>query len=318
MSSVQQRSDLVVTDDLGLAHAELGTNAEELNNSLDLEGIGSRNLASENIIEVDRVKTNPGLVEKRSVQHPISRAAERSAQKLSEEGPVAATTQPTPALETAANVIKEGKLRVAKPVPVIETIAVEKTTERAQEQLSKTQQISVVSETSPNYTTAEALTFEAPAIPAHLLEKLNLQVSQIQSAQVIEPANDLSIQEPELLQAERTSMTVEQAMKLDLSLAKIGTGQTIKPLSFRGHSLSSGTMLDRLITAIANFIKRLEMRFISFLTRKRIERKALKAKPVKVVVPTEEDGLHQASFSNSLSRSRKKRSRWLERIKWGR
>jgi hypothetical protein len=311
MSSVQQRSDLVVTDDLGLAQAELGTNAAELNNSLDLEGIGSPNLAVENVIEVDRVKTNPGLVEKRSIQHPISRAAERSAQKLSEEGTVAAIAQPAPALETAPNVIKEGKLRVAKPVPVIETIAVEKTTEIAQE-------ISVVSETTQSYTTAEALTFETPAIPAHLLEKLNLQGSQIQSAQVIEPANDLSIQEPELLQAVRTSMTVEQAMKLDLSLSKIGTGQTIKPLSFRGHSLSSGTMLDRLITAIANFIKRLEMRFISFLTRKRIERKALKTKPVKVVLPTEEDGLHQASFSNSLSRSRKKRSRWLERLKWDR
>ena len=109
-------------------------------------------------------------------------------------------------------------------------------------------------------------------------------------------------------------MTLEQALKLDLSRAQIGTGAAPKQLSFRGHSIGSGTVLDRLITAIADFIKRLEMRFFSFLTRKRLERKTIKIKLAQEQ-EQEEDGLHLASFSRTLSKERRRRRRLVARFR---
>lgn len=109
-------------------------------------------------------------------------------------------------------------------------------------------------------------------------------------------------------------LTLEQALKLDLSRAKIGTGAATKQITFRGHSLGSGTMLDRLITAVADFIKKLEMRAFSFLDRKRLERKTVKINTPEAE-ELEDDGLHLQSFSRSLSRERRKRRRLFSRFR---
>lgn len=120
-----------------------------------------------------------------------------------------------------------------------------------------------------------------------------------------EPASEIEI---------APALTLEQAIKLDLSQAKIGTGTSTRQLSFRGHSLGSGTVIDRLITAIADFIKRLEMRFFSFLDRKRFERKTQKIKTV-TETEAEQEGLHLESFPSSLSHARRRRRRLFSRLK---
>lgn len=336
MSSVQQRNETIVTDDHGLDYADLGTSptAIETATSLDLEGVTTHDTEVDKVIQEERLKITPQEVRpspdysnKRSIQHPIARAAEKTTEKVVEESII--NTQSTKIAQeqlaektVVPNTIKEGRLRVAKPQQVATIIEVD--ARKPSEESSRNSRTVSVELEQPTVTAASQVTsLETPDIPIHLLEKLNLRSrptqsnnpqsnNQLEVSTVREESTFTSQEEPTLLQEYRPSLTVEQAMKLDLSLAKIGTGQKVKPLSFRGHKLSSGTLLDRLITAIADIIKRLEMRFVSFLTRKKLERK-----PVKVILPKEEEeeGLHLASFSNSLSRSRKKRNRWLERFK---
>ncbi len=353
MSSVQQRNEPVVTDDLELTYAELGSSPNELSTALDLEGVETFDSEIDAVIKAERLKIpspeskiNTEERTNRSVQHPIAHAAAKATQRVNEKPENTTNTEPilNSPPSTTPNIIKEGKLRVTKPQPqtvqpqtvqpqtvqpqivqpqivqpqVVPAVESKITNEVTREPARQNEQISAESKPQVIPVPTQVISPEAPAIPAHLLEKLNLpnpQQPQVETELTTktetQPSVMLSEEQPELLQVERPRLTIEQAMKLDLSLAKIGTGQKIKPISFRGHKLSSGTLLDRLITALADIIKRFEMRLTSFLTRKRAERKA-----VKVILPKEgDDGLHLASFSNSLSRSRKKRNRWLERFK---
>lgn len=147
------------------------------------------------------------------------------------------------------------------------------------------------------------------AAPVSAADLKNSPATAISRERPVQQELDLQM-EPE----QELGMTLEQALKLDLSRAQIGTGAAPKQLSFRGHSIGSGTVLDRLITAIADFIKRLEMRFFSFLTRKRLERKTIKIKLAQEQ-EQEEDGLHLASFSRTLSKERRRRRRLVARFR---
>lgn len=66
-------------------------------------------------------------------------------------------------------------------------------------------------------------------------------------------------------------------------------GPPTRNFSFRGHSQGTRTPLDKLITALADFIKLLEVKLFRWLERRRVERIMRKnAKPsVKVVLPEE-------------------------------
>jgi hypothetical protein len=131
---------------------------------------------------------------------------------------------------------------------------------------------------------------------------------------VHDPGLNPSAVELEMAQKPDAELSLEQAMKLDLSKAKIGTGVSPKTLTFRGHSIGSGTPLDKFITMLADFIKKLEMRFFSFLDRKHLERKNLKIKKVEEKELEEED-LQLASFSRTLSKERRKRNRLFSRFR---
>lgn len=336
MSSVQQNPESIVNDDRGLATAAISQNPSNISAALDLEGIATQDPELERVIEAERLKlssTEPARdlepEAKKIINHPIAKAAGKSLNGQIDTfvEPSDTKASPSAAVSSAPNTIKEGKLRVGKRLPISPEISRETERDAAITKAVTTPQgPATITQTMPS-----TISVDVPEVPAHLLEKLNLknpptlaplsQSSELTTAQAstaVEIKSSISLEaqaEPQLMQAERTTLSLEQAMKLDLSLAKIGMGQSTKPLTFRGHRLSSGTMLDRLITAIADFVKRLEMRFVSFLTRKRLDRKVQKAKPVKVVLPTEdEDSLHTASFSNSLSKSRKKRNLWLSKF----
>lgn len=159
------------------------------------------------------------------------------------------------------------------------------------------------------------LNIKAPALEYDFKAERPRQVAREETTIALEQAKPQMVErreEPELLMEERPTLTLEQAMKFDFASAKIGTGQKTPQLTFRGHSFGSGTMLDKLITYLADFIKRLEMKLILFLTRRRLEPKS---RSVKVVSAEEEnDGLSLESFSRSLSKERKRRNRFFGRL----
>ncbi len=192
---------------------------------------------------------------------------------------------------------------------------------------------------------------ETPEIPRHLIEKLNLLNQELNARQEQEKPVSINVasnsapvtakeEKPPVRerreqakltplpsvkvaadakvfgtqQMHREQLSLDQALKLDLSQAQIGKTHNNQPLSFRGHSIGSGTPLDRLITHIADFIKRLEMRLLQFLTRRYQDKKKRPKQVVKARTKEEEDELLLASFSSSLARNRKKRYRLLSAL----